>query len=147
MCDKYQTSNYDYVSLLTKEYPNFCFEGSNLFPVGIRAQVMSSKAIQKASKFATNKSHREHATTYIIDNPNDFKIGLVEASKNFHELNMPDYTFAVNVKANLEMIKNIVFKLNKEFDKWELKDVINLVKNDHYIHSLMGNEAIWKENK
>ena len=147
VCKKYQTSNYDYVSLLTKEYPNFCFKDSNLFPVGIRAQVMSVKAIQKASKFATDKSHREHATTYIIDNPTEFKIGLVEASKNFKELNMPDYTFAVNVKANLEMIKNIVFKLNKEFDKWELKDVINLVKNDNYILSLMGNEALWKENK
>ena len=113
-------SNYDYVSLLTKEYPNFCFKDSNLFPVGIRAQVMSVKAIQKASKFATDKSHREHATTYIIDNPTDFKIGLVEASKNFKELNMPDYTFAVNVKANLEMIKNIVCKLNKEFGFSEL---------------------------
>ena len=144
VCDKYQASNYDYVSLLTKEYPKFCSEDSSLFPVGIRAQVMSAKAIQKAIKFAINKYHREHATTYLIDNPNDFKIGLIEASKNFNELNMPDYTFAVNVKANLEMVKNIVFKLNKEFDKWELKDVINLVKKDNYILSLMGNDAIWK---
>ena len=35
---------------------------------------MSVKAIQKASKFARDKSHREHATTYIIDNPTEFKM-------------------------------------------------------------------------
>lgn len=143
VCNKYQTSNYDYVSLLTKEYPNFCLEDSNLFPVGIRAQVMSAKAIQKASKFATNKYHREHATTYIIDNPNDFKIGLIEASKNFNALNMPDYTFAVNVKANLEMIRYIVKTLKKLNGDWDLKDVVNLTNKDPYVLSLMGNNAIF----
>ena len=141
--NKYKSSNYDYVSLLTKEYPNFCTKDSCLFPVGIRAQVMSAKAIKKASKFAKSKSHREHATTYLIDNPNDFKIGLIEAREYFKELNMPKYTYAVNVRANLEMIRYIVKMLKKLNRDWNLKDVVNLTNKDPYVLSLMGNNAIF----
>jgi len=142
VCDKYKSSNYDYVSLLTKEYPNFWTKDSCLFPVGIRAQIMSAKAIKKASKLAKSLSHREHATTYIIDNPDDFKIGLVEAREYFKELNMPKYTYAVNVEANLEMIRYIVKTLKKFNGDWNLKDVINLTNKDPHVISLMGNEAV-----
>ena len=142
VCDKYESSNYDYVSLLTKEYPNFCTNDSCLFPVGIRAQIMSAKAIKNASKLAKSPSHREHATTYIIDNPNYYKIGLLEAREYFKELNMPKYTYAVNVRANLEMIKYIVKMLKPLNKDWNLEDVINLTNKDPNVLSLMGNEAV-----
>mgnify|MGYP001415586130 CR=1 FL=1 len=143
-CEKFLSDSYDYVSILTKEYPKFCNSDSNVFPVGIRAQVMSSIALKKASNQAKKDSYREHPTTYIIDNPDKFIIGLIEAKDQFSDLNCKDYTFAVNVKANLEMIRYIVNKLNKNNDNWDLTDVINLTKNDEYILSLMGNEAIFK---
>ena len=143
-CEKFFSSSYDYASILTKEYPKFCNSDSHVFPVGIRAQVMSSLAIQKACDQAKKESYREHPTTYIIDNPDKFAIGLVEAEDQFADLNCEDYTFAVNVRANLEMIRYIVKTLNKSKKDWELKDVISLTKSDNYIISLMGNEATYK---
>ena len=140
-CEKFFSSSYDYVSILTKEYPKFCNSDSHIFPVGIRAQVMSSLAIKKACDQAKKESHREHPTTYIIDNPDKFVIGLIEAKDQFSELNCDNYTFAVNVRANLEMIRYIVKTLNKIKKDWELKDVISLTKSDNYVISLMGNEA------
>ena len=142
-CNRYEEGNFDYVSILTKEYPNFCKEDSRLFPIGIRAQVIKAKAIFDANRLAQTPMHREHATTYIIDNPDKFKISLIEAKKTFSELNKSDYTFAVNVKANLEMIKIIVKNLNENCQNWGLKDVMKLTSNNQNILSLMGNEAIW----
>ena len=55
---------------------------------------------------------------------------------------MPEYTYAVNVRANLEMIKYIV-KMLKQLNKdWNLEDVINLTNKDPNVLSLMGNEAV-----
>lgn len=142
-CEEYIKNDYDYVSILTKEYPKFCKEDSCLFPIGIRAQVIKAKAIFDANRLAQTPTNREHATTYIIDNPDKFKISLIEAKKTFSELNKSDYTFAVNVKANLEMIKIIVKNLNENCQNWGLKDVMKLTSNNQNILSLMGNEAIW----
>tara|TARA_Y100000589_G_C27190961_1_gene644797 strand:+ start:537 stop:1307 length:771 start_codon:yes stop_codon:yes gene_type:complete len=142
-CEKFMRSEYDYVSILTKEYPEFCKSNSHIFPIGIRAQVINSKTIFEANKLAQTPINREHATTYIIDHPDKFKIGLIEAENNFNELNYPDYTFAVNVRANLEMIKLIVQILNKKSQNWNLKDVIKLTSINQKILSLMGNYATW----
>ena len=144
-CKEYINNEYDYVSILTKEYPDFCKKDSHIFPIGIRAQVINSKTIFEANRLARTPINREHATTYIIDNPKKFKIGLIEAENVFRELNKPDYTFAVNVKANLEMIKMIVKDLNKISKNWELKDVIKLTTNNENVRSLMGNNAKWTE--
>ena len=142
VCEKFECDKYDYVSILTKEYPKFCNKDSYLFPVGIRAQIMSSDTIYRANLEAKDDSYREHATTYIIDNPNKFKIGLVEAKNTLKYLNYPEYTYAVNVKANLEMIKYITKTLEKVNLNWNLKDVINLTNSDKKVISLMGNDAI-----
>ncbi len=142
-CKEFVKNKYDYVSILTKEYPKFCKSNSHIFPIGLRAQVINSKTIFEANKLAHTPINREHATTYIIDNPKKFRIGLIEAENVFRDLNKPDYTFAVNVRANLEMIKMIVRKLNKITQNWDLKDVIKLTTNNQNILSLMGNNAKW----
>ena len=56
---------------------------------------------------------------------------------------MPKYTYAVNVRANLEMIKYIVKMLKQLNRDWNLKDVVNLTNKDPYVLSLMGNNAIF----
>jgi len=142
-CKAFIKNEYDYVSILTREYPKFCNSNSHIFPIGIRAQVIKSKTIFDANKLAQSPINREHATTYIIDNPDKFNIGLIEAENNFSELNNPDYTFAVNVRANLEMIKIIVQNLNKKSQNWGLKDVMKFTSNNQNILSLMGNNASW----
>ena len=142
-CQKYINDNYDYVSILTKEYPSFCKSDSHLFPVGIRSQVISSKTIFEAERLAKNPMNREHASTYIIENPDKFRIGLIEAKNFFAELNQGEYTYAVNVKANLEMIRCIVKNLDSSIDNWTLRDVLAFTRSNTSIQSLMGNDAVY----
>tara|TARA_Y100000994_G_scaffold248542_1_gene256608 strand:+ start:1168 stop:1938 length:771 start_codon:yes stop_codon:yes gene_type:complete len=142
-CEEFIKNEYDYVSILTREYSKFCKSNSHIFPIGIRAQVINSKTIFEANRLAQSPINREHATTYIIDHPDKFRIGLIEAENIFSELNYPEYTFAVNVRANLEMIKLIVQVLNKKSQNWNLNDVIKLTSKNQNILSLMGNNASW----
>jgi len=136
--DKYFSDTLDYVATITNEYPK-ASETLKKFPIGVRVQVMSTDTLKKCDELANEQNFREHATSYIAQNPDIFKTGFVEASGPFNNCNNPELTFAVNLEKNLVLIENIFNACYSANNTFSVADAIEVFKKNNWI-SLMGND-------
>lgn len=128
----------DYVATLTDEYPK-ATGGSKKFPIGVRIQVFPATTLARCSELTKNDSHREHATSYIAENPDIFSTTFLEAEKLFSSCNRPELNFAVNFPKNLDLIRSIFNELYEQNKNFSVEDVINLLDLRPDLISLMGN--------
>jgi spore coat polysaccharide biosynthesis protein SpsF len=135
----YFEKNVDYVATLTNEYPKAA-EGLKKFPIGIRVQVFSITTLVRCSELAKHDCHREHATSYIAENPNLFSTVFVEAVEHFSTCNRPELTFAVNLPKNLELIRFIYKKSYDNNNNFTVQDAIRLFDSTPALKLLMGNQ-------
>ena len=112
--DFFTAGAYDYVANVTREY-RYAPEELRRFPVGIRVQVMTAKALARCEQQATEPKHREHSTTYIYEHPETFRIGYFEATRKWIQLNHPDWFLAVNTVKDMENLTALV-DLTKAID-------------------------------
>jgi spore coat polysaccharide biosynthesis protein SpsF len=136
----YQDSGADYAVNLTNEYPKA--DPSLLrFPIGVRAQAFSRETLDRCEAAARSDDHREHSTSYISENPEIFKIVYLEANDRWAALNRPELTFAVNVRANLELVHRL-FKVGLARDEnFSMADAIEIFDADPALAALVGNDA------
>jgi spore coat polysaccharide biosynthesis protein SpsF len=134
----YKEKNLDYVATLTNEYPK---ADVNLkrFPIGVRVQVFSVETIKKCERIALKDSHREHATSFIAQNPDIFKTAFLEANNNHIKSNRPDLTFAVNEVKNLDLIRNIFSKCYINDKNFSLSQALEIYDDFPEWGKLMGN--------
>jgi len=130
----------DYVATLTDEYPKADL-ALNRFPLGVRVQVFSKNTIEICSRLANSVKYREHATSFIAENPNIFKTDYITAKDKFELYNFPDLTFAVNVPANLELIRNIFKECYDKNPCFSVSDAIKVFHLHPKWGLLMGNNA------
>lgn len=124
-------SNSDYVATLTNEYPQLN-EDFKKFPIGIRVQVITSRALRRCESLAKKDYYREHATSFIAENPKLFKTEFVLAKGLFSNLNRPKLNFAVNRERHLELMRKIFtygLSRDKNFSVNDAMDFINTNKN------------------
>ena len=133
--------NYDYVATLTNEYPK-ADKNLKKFPIGVRVQVMSINTLKTCEKNARHEHYREHATSYIAENPNIFKTGFVEAVGVFSICNRPELNFAVNTRKNFKLIKFIFKELYRKKVNFGLDDVIIFIDQNHNFYELMGDAIL-----
>ena len=131
----------DYVATLTDEYPK-APNGLKKFPIGVRVQVFPATTLIRCSELTKNDSHREHATSYIAENPDIFSIAFVEAEKVFSACNRPELTFAVNFPNNLDLIRLIFDELYEKNNNFSVEYAINLFDLRPDLLPLMGNESV-----
>jgi len=136
--EKFFYRAYDYVATITNEYPK-ANPKLKKFPIGVRVQVMSFETLKICEQLAQEQTYREHATSYIAQNPAIFKTGFIEASGKFEDCNKPDITFAVNVKKNMKLIESIFNVCYPENRNFSVSDAIKAFYDNNLI-SLMGNE-------
>jgi spore coat polysaccharide biosynthesis protein SpsF len=128
----------DYVATLTNEYPR-ADKGLKKFPIGVRVQVFPISTLIRCAELATDESHREHATSYIADNPHIFSTAFVEAVGKFSRCNRPELTFAVNIPKNLDLIRCIFSELFQKDNNFTLQQVIDFFDSKEELKLLMGN--------
>lgn len=104
--DFYRSGDFDYATSVTTEYPNAGPEVAK-FPIGVRVQVYTPDVLSRCEDLARTSYNREHATTYIAEHPEVFKLGYLEAKDRWFELNRPDLTFAVNYRENFELVERL----------------------------------------
>ncbi|MBI87011.1 MAG: hypothetical protein CMG63_02905 [Candidatus Marinimicrobia bacterium] len=130
-------NGYDYVATVTNEYPN-AEKSLMRFPIGVRVQVMSISTILKCEQLTKLSRHREHATSFIAENPKLFKTGFLEA-KGFHRpSNWPELTFAVNERKNLELIRKIYEIHYEKNDDFSVNDAVKACESISNFKALMG---------
>lgn len=129
-----ESTNCDYVATLTNEYPK-ADKILKRFPIGVRVQVLTSETLEKCESMAKEQRHREHATSFIAENPEIFNTQFIEAKDN---LNRPELNFAVNKDTHLQMIRKI-FLYGLEIDpNFTLDKAIEYVDANDNLVSIMG---------
>lgn len=133
----YREKAIDYVATLSTEYPG---ADSNLprFPIGVRVQVLSSDALRRCNDLVHRKEHREHATSFIAENPDKFSTALVSAAGEFSDCDRPELTFAVNFPENLDLIRKIFSKCYPTDHNFTVGCAIRVFDEEPTIHPMMG---------
>ena len=133
---EYNKGDVDYVATVTNEYPK-ASKKLKRFPVGIRVQIFSHKTLELCEKLSKKREHREHATSFIAENPDIFKTRFVEAKDEFSLLNRPELTFAVNQVENLELIRKLFDTCYKIDNNFKVEQAIQFYDSDKNLRKLM----------
>lgn len=104
------------------DYASNCL--GRTFPRGLDVEVFSFVALQKAFLGAKEVYQREHATPYIWENINLFKVAELKAPSMF---NRPDIRLTVDTKEDLDFIREIYKFFAKQKDIFFTKDIIDLL--------------------
>jgi len=134
----YRENDYDFVSSVTTEFPH-APKDMPKFPIGLRVQAMSIDCLEKCEKIAHSDEHREHATKYIFDHPDKFRVGYYPADGKWAKLNRPDLTFAVNFRENLEMIRKIYQIGTAKEGDLTMDRIVEIFDQNPELARLMGN--------
>ncbi|MBM3805580.1 MAG: hypothetical protein FJW19_02885 [Actinobacteria bacterium] len=80
---------------------------NNRYVDGLGAEILSTGLLEKISGLAYQRSHREHVTSYIWDNPKDFAINAVQAPA---ELAYPEVKLDIDTIEDLALLNEFVAK-------------------------------------
>ena len=120
---KFQETGCDFVSNnITRTYP-----------IGIDAEIFSMKALEKTWKEAELPSEREHVTSFMKKNKENFKLYNLENNQK-----IPIYKLAIDRKEDLEFLRAIVDNITKQ--PILMKDVYELFLQKPEILDLYNNK-------
>lgn len=104
---------------------NFDYVGNShppTFPDGMDVEVIGFKSLEKIWKNAADPSDREHVTSYVFRDKNNFNSGNLESEEDFYDLRL-----TLDEEKDLTLIKEIYKKLYKKNPKFGLKDITELL--------------------
>jgi spore coat polysaccharide biosynthesis protein SpsF (cytidylyltransferase family) len=78
---------------------------SNKYADGFGAEIFSHDLLKKLANQTTQQAHREHVTSYIWDNQNEFKINAVTAPA---ELAFPEVNLDIDTSAEVATLNEFV---------------------------------------
>mgnify|MGYP001375394676 FL=1 len=94
----FKNNSYDYVC-------NHMNKMNNLYADGFGAEILTTKTLESFAENDLTSSQKEHVTSYIWDNQNNFKVCAIKAPKY---LAFPEFRFDINEEKDLEYINKIV---------------------------------------
>lgn len=131
----YRAGGYEYAASVTTEYRG-APEGMAKFPLGVRVQVFSPQTLERCHRAAVDLYYRENSTAYIADNPNQFRIGYLEAAGRWAPLHRPQVNFAVNLQKNLDLVREIFGRCHPRNPDFTLVDVMQTFDADSRLQAL-----------
>lgn len=130
-------------------------------PLGMHAEAVRMKAMDKVYEMAKEKKHKDHITLFILENPSLFRISNFAEAK---EIQRPNIILTVDRVEELEKIKKILNELGEnaddltvtkyldehpEFTEKEINyhmDYMSLLHGDIEKEIKIGNKAIGKNH-
>lgn len=112
--EKFEKENVDYLSNAAKRS----------YPRGLDTEIFSFIALEKAHKLATEKSQREHVTSFIYNNPKLFKISHLIAEGI---LRRPDLRLTIDTPEDLKLLRIIYNNLDEKEIK--IEEVIKFLES------------------
>ena len=138
---------------VTDSVVKYFYEHANLdlvntgqsYPEGFDTEVFSFTSLEKAWQAARLRSEREHVTSYIWNNRDQFKTKTLEYVRDLSFLR-----FSVDEEADYEVVKLIMERLYRPGQLFKLADIlklyeqepaifkknINIVRNEGYLKSI-----------
>jgi spore coat polysaccharide biosynthesis protein SpsF len=103
----FQDNDFDFITTYSEEYRHKS-ESSKYFPVGVRVQIFTFKSLMRVLELATDVNHREHSTSFYIDNLNLFKYKFLEPVDSLVKFKLSGYNFAVNTEEQFNIISEFI---------------------------------------
>ncbi|EPY2277520.1 cytidylyltransferase domain-containing protein [Clostridium sporogenes] len=101
---------------------------TNTWPYGLDVEVFTFNALKKAWEKSTTKSHKEHVTTYIIENMDSFKTLEIPIDEDLSDIRLTvDYEKDF-IRAE-ELLSDLITEFGIDFS-W--RKVVNLYKQKNY---------------
>jgi spore coat polysaccharide biosynthesis protein SpsF (cytidylyltransferase family) len=104
------------------------------FPKGLDTEVFGFKILEMAFNQAEGKYEKEHVTPYIYEHPEFFRLQSVEAEEIIRH---PEFRLTVDVKNDLELIREIYKVLYHPFKIFCTEEIINLFNRKPELLKLM----------
>jgi len=137
----FRSEDCDFASSVTTEFPH-APQDMPKFPIGLRVQVMTMACLEKCEKLAAADEHREHATKYIFDHPEYFKVAYYPADGKWAAMNRPELTFAVNYRENLELVRNVYREAVQKEENFGMEQVLEVFDAHPEWKYLMGPQSV-----
>ena len=120
----YKEGNYDYVNNFTKR----------TFPYGTEVEIFSFHVLEKVWKNAKTLYDREHVTSYIYNNPNEFTSKCIEYNVDYSYLH-----WTVDRIEDLKLVQIILSKIKKR--PVLMNDIIELFSKEPNLIKINANTS------
>ncbi len=132
----YDPEEVDYAANISPDYavqpPN-----SVLFAIGVRIQAYSTATAKRYVEFPDITGH---PSSYIFDNPDQFKCAYLHAVDKWAFLNKPEINFAVNYPKNFTLMERVFEELYPTEPAFSLRRAIEIMDTDPSLYDLTGAE-------
>ena len=108
------------------------------YPVGLNAEIVSFKAIEKASIHSTAPFEKEHVTPYIYMHPEKFKILVKKAEK---ECCRPDIRLTLDTEQDYALLCAVFDYLYPENEFFDTEDIIKLFRDKPWLKTISKSVA------
>lgn len=99
----------------------------NNYPDGLGAEVINFKVLEKIANSTRSPHHKEHVTTYIRENPNEFSIETVQAPP---EIAGPDIKLDVDTEKDFKKLESFMGCLPPELNPvWSAKLIVGTYRD------------------
>lgn len=98
-----------------------------IVPCGLTVEIINVSTLSKIINETKDRHHREHLTSYIYDNPNNFKIENIESLPNLN-FDIQDLDITVDTIDDIEKIEYVARELTNLNQYNDFHEVIDLLK-------------------
>lgn len=132
----YDPSKVDYAANISPDYA-VQPEKSVLFAIGVRIQAYSTAIAKRYVEFPDVTGH---PSSYIFDNPDQFKCAYLHAVGAWAFLNKPEINFAVNYPKNFTLMERVFEELYPTEPAFSLRRAIEVMDANPSLYDLTGAE-------
>jgi len=131
--EKFESDDFDYVSNTITKKENTWSHDLNGFPYGLAIEVICFTALEKTWKNAIKPSEREHVTSYMINNPQLFKLGSIKNTQDFSDIRL-----TVDYKEDFELATKIInhFQPNEIFN---MEKIVKYIRENPSLKKINSN--------
>jgi spore coat polysaccharide biosynthesis protein SpsF len=99
------------VAALLRDGLDWCVEHG--LPIGAATEVMTTEALSRVNRIATETPHREHVTLYIKEHPKEFRIALLDAPV---AVRRPEVRLTIDTATDFESVRQVICRLPDDSD-------------------------------
>lgn len=131
----FREGRYDYVTT-THMHHSRRWGAERTFPVGVSVQALRVKTLEQAAERTADPVDREHATFYIYNHPEHYRLGAFLAEGPYAEWRHPDLRFTVDTAEDLALMRQVFATLYPRNPEFSTVEVIRLVSGNPTLKSL-----------
>lgn len=123
---------------------NADFTAAKEYAVGTSGEIIEVSALKKIYKSLKDLRYSEYMTMFFLDNPEIFKLNLVNLPKKY----IQNYRLTLDYKEDLKMFNELVYKLREKKLKVNLSNIFKILKSFKYIDKINNKKKlIYSSNK